>query len=142
MGAFVLSSADFLGTSIKVVPNNRVMYTNVGELFLASKEIIDLAEELGVEEVFPIIDKLTFRYCKKGAKIEHLMGETTFNYDVVEVQIPTFDIYNLIRLIMCKYEVCPCLFHLTGLLQYLIIGLESSDMDCSTETIYYKVGAE
>jgi hypothetical protein len=121
----------------------KTAYTIVTDVLEYAQRAIELAQEIGVNSSFSsVVSEIKFRYltCDKSACIKYC--DTKLPFDMVEVFIPTFELREYRKTILMEQTPIPIVLEFVGLLELMTLGLESADIDCSEDTIFFKVGSD
>ena len=122
------------------IRKSNVFYKTLEDILFVFTEISKLAKTIGANDIADICDSVNFEYIKMGTKIEindgFSFGKEKCPYDIIRVCVPICDIYYKIREVPKQYGVNSITTSLMGLMQTTLIGLESSDFDCSESYIY------
>lgn len=139
---YVAEYRGFMCDEVEFV-ERKTAYTIVTDVLEYAQRAMELAQEIGVNSSFSsVVSEIKFRYLTsdKSACIKYC--DTKLPFDMVEVFIPTFELREYRKTILMEQSPIPIVLEFVGLLELMTLGLESADIDCSEDTIFFKVGSD
>ena len=122
------------------VSNAETICKSVDEYVGLIKSISTIAIEIGCDEIAQMVNRIEFKFIKKGTTVEIVDDMALANVkcpiNAIQMYMPLNSIQRHIRQLPRKYMISDKVMTLMGLLQTLIIGLETGGF---SKVLYFDI---
>jgi hypothetical protein len=122
------------------VSNADTIFKSVDEYVSLIKSISTIATGIGCDEIAQMVNGIEFKFIKKGTTIEiadnMAIAKVKCPFNAIQMYMPLNSIQRHIRELPRKYVICDKVMTLMGLLQTLLIGLETGEFG---KVLYFNI---
>lgn len=118
--------AKVLNEDLTLVDAKAIRFDSISDIIEIGTRVEFLARLTNHIEVIEIFNKIEFTMVNE--------------LDMVKVNFPTFKIHSAIQKILMSDVIDSSTLELVGLLHFSILGLLSTDLDCSETEFYIEIG--